>query len=263
VEKLKDHVVRLAARRYLAGTELAQAVALAGRLGRPTSLGYWNETGEAPEAVARAYVSAFSVRGDTYPSVKLPALAGDQEALDAVVEAARTTKKLLHFDSLAEEYAGPTLRLAQALASDGVRVGVSLPATWSRSIADARQLADAGVRVRIVKGQWVGDAEPVQGFLALAETLAGRGCETAVATHDARLAREALRRLPGAELELLYGLPTAQPLRVAKELGTPVRVYVPYGHGYLPYALRQAGSKPRILWWLARDLVLGLGQSSF
>jgi hypothetical protein len=37
----------------------------------------------------------------------------------------------------------------------------------------------------------------------------------------------------------------------------PVRVYVPFGVGYLPYALREIRRRPESLWWLARDAALG------
>jgi hypothetical protein len=42
---------------------------------------------------------------------------------------------------------------------------------------------------------------------------------------------------------------------VARELGVPVRVYVPYGHGRLPYSLEHAAREPRTALRLARDLV--------
>jgi proline dehydrogenase len=36
----------------------------------------------------------------------------------------------------------------------------------------------------------------------------------------------------------------------------PVRVYVPYGQAFLPYAMSQLKQNPRIAWWLVRDLVM-------
>ena len=38
-------------------------------------------------------------------------------------------------------------------------------------------------------------------------------------------------------------------------LGLRVRLYVPYGHARLPYRLSQAGARPAVLWWAARDLL--------
>jgi proline dehydrogenase len=80
-----------------------------------------------------------------------------------------------------------------------------------------------------------------------------------VASHDVPLAAEAVSRLRRAgtpcELELLYGMPLTRSLRWADTSGVPVRIYVPYGRGYLPYAVSQLRRNPRLLWGLLRDLV--------
>jgi proline dehydrogenase len=87
-----------------------------------------------------------------------------------------------------------------------------------------------------------------------------------VASHDGALAGEALRRLQSAgtrcDLELLYGLPMRASLRVARRLGVPVRVYIPYGAAYLPYAVSRLRKSPRIAWWLLRDLVASFAVES-
>jgi proline dehydrogenase len=73
------------------------------------------------------------------------------------------------------------------------------------------------------------------------------------------LAREALRRLRAtgttSELELLFGLPLRRTIPVAKETGVPLRIYVPYGHAWLPYAIGQVKKNPRISLWIIRDLL--------
>jgi proline dehydrogenase len=80
-----------------------------------------------------------------------------------------------------------------------------------------------------------------------------------VATHDPLLAAEAIRRLQAAGTpcvqELLYGLPMRTQVAQARQLKVGVRIYVPYGQAYMPYALSQIRRKPRIVWWLLRDLV--------
>jgi proline dehydrogenase len=71
------------------------------------------------------------------------------------------------------------------------------------------------------------------------------------------LAREALSRLlrsgTDCELELLCGLPRRASLAVARELGVPVRLYIPFGAAWLPYALGQVARNPRMLSWVVRD----------
>ncbi len=191
--------------------------------------------------------------------MKLPALGADRSGIEAVAAAAAAAGVLLHFDSLAESDAERTLALARTLAAAGNDVGVTLPGCWSRSVRDAELLSADGVRLRIVKGQWPGDRDPTSRLPRGGRRRPRAGGRAAIATHDAGLARSALERLPEAELELLLGLPMSAPAREAAEHAGPVRIYVPYGRGYLPYAVRRAARRPIMLWWLARDLALRRG----
>jgi proline dehydrogenase len=121
------------------------------------------------------------------------------------------------------------------------------------------------LNVRVVKGQWPdadeAGTDPSAGFLSVIDRLAGRARHVAVATHDPKLSREALKRLRGAgtscELELLFGLPMRPSLRAAADADVAVRVYTPYGQAWLPYQIAQASRQPRVLWWAVRDLLLG------
>ena len=83
----------------------------------------------------------------------------------------------------------------------------------------------------------------------------GRPARRALRGSSDRLARAALARLPGAELELLFGLPSRDVVQAAGP-GVATRIYIPYGRGYLPYAVRHTVSHPVTAWWLARDLAL-------
>lgn len=251
----RERLVHRATRRYVAGPELTDAVEVARAVGRSTTLGYWDGPADSPSDVAsmheRTVAAIAAERLDSYVSIKLPALGGDDRAA-RLAEVAAAAGVPLHFDSLAEDHAGRTLALACRLSAGGCNVGATLPGCWSRSVHDAEALAEAGVQARIVKGQWPGDTDPSTGFLAVAEVVAHANARAAIASHDAPLARAALTLLPHAELELLFGLPTAA-VRAAAP-GTRVRIYVPFGRGYLPYAVRRAVAHPGLLWWLVRDL---------
>ena len=120
-----------------------------------------------------------------------------------------------------------------------------------------------GLAVRVVKGQWGDPNDPRRdmraGFLEVVDRLAGGTAPVAVATHDVPLAAAVLQRLAAAgtshSLELLFGLPRRAALELARARGVAVRVYVPYGAAYLPYALGRLRQNPRIAWWLLKDLV--------
>jgi proline dehydrogenase len=231
-------LIRRAARRYIAGTTVADAVAAAGS--RPVTLGYWDSGKEKPADVAREYARALAASRDldAYVSVKPTALAFDAGLLESLGAP-------VHLDSLGLDTVDATFSLAERVPV----LGVTLPGRWRRSVADAARVAEWGVQVRVVKGQFASrdDVDPFDGFLGVLEGLAGLGvARIAVATHDAALATEALRRVPHAELEQLYGI---------RPVARAHRLYIPYGTAYLPYALRYLRRKPRAAWWLVRDLV--------
>ncbi len=247
-----------AAQRYVAGPETADAMRVAltlARRGLSCTLGYWNSPGDAPAEVAeRARDAAHSLDAsgvDGYVSVKATALNFDLAPLRTLAPAH------VHLDAMDVDTVEPTFAVAAALPG----AGVTLPGRWRRSDRDAGTAVALGCPVRVVKGQFPGYSEerdPSAGFLAVIDALAGRAAFVAVASHDAPLAAEALRRLRAArtpcELQLLYGLPIE---RVLKHTGErTARVYVPYGKAFRPYALRRMRENPKTLLWFVRDLLL-------
>jgi len=261
-------LLRKAARGYIAGPELPDALRLAQAFaarGVPAStLCFWDALEDIPRHVADIYLATVRAiqraRLDSYVSVKAPSLAFDAGLVAEIVEAARAAGILVHFDSLAEETADPAFRLIEQARAHQAQLGCTLPGRWRRSPRDAQRAAQMGLRVRVVKGQWPdpgGDVDPHAGFLEVVDALAGGQTEVAVATHEPVLAAAAIQKLQSAgtpcELELLYGLPSRAALTVARQFAVKVRYYLPFGHAWLPYALGQARRDPRILWWVLRD----------
>lgn len=281
--------IRVAGLLFIRGSRLSDAIRTSGRLrarGRSTTLGYFNADNEAPRAVADATLSAVDALAALgtggYLSIKAPALGYDSGLIGEIVDRAARGGIGVHFDSHATEQAEPTFAaMASALArpspagaapeagqaapAPGWSFGCTLPGRWSRSLSDADRAVELGLRVRVVKGQWVDpsapDIDPRAGFLAVIDRLAGRARSVAVASHDPPLAEEALRRLARTatphELELLLGLPMQAALRMARKTNATVRVYVPFGVSWLPYALEQFQKRPGIAWWAVRDAMLG------
>jgi hypothetical protein len=264
--------MKKAAKGYITGDVLLDAVKVQGQLaeqGTPATIGYWDADGESPRQVADQYLAGLEQLGANpnagYLSIKLPSLQFDAALLDEVVRKALEVKRRLHFDSLAVEHADRTRATLESLRKKHPQLllSYSLPARWVRSPEDAEWAAKQNIGVRIVKGQWADPAAPKrdarEGFLAIADRLKGAAVHVSVATHDVPLAAEAIERLKAGgvscDLELLYGLPMKASLRQARELHLPVRVYLPYGAAYLPYAVAKLRKNPRILWWLLKDAV--------
>ncbi len=269
-------LARRAARAYVAGERLSDATRLVRELanqGLGAALGYWDAPGEAPRRVADEYlagVAALESLEHGYLSIKVPSLDFSRELFGEIVEQAAPRRRRLHFDALGPETVDRSKALCDEFLDRGAELSFTLPGRWTRSVDDAAWAIERGLVVRVVKGQWPDPLDPRrdprQGFLRVIDALAGRARHVAVATHDVRLAAEAVRCLRRAgtscELELLHGLPMHGALALADRARLGVHVYVPYGQAYLPYALSKVRDNPRIVWWLVRDLVAAKGSST-
>jgi proline dehydrogenase len=256
---------------YRAGPGLDEAVEVCRRLaadGLASTIGYGPPTGAGPRSVTDAYLAAFerlsSETFDCYVSVKLATIGFDAALLAELEGAAARAGRRLHLDALGPETAEPTWRLLEGLPG-GARLGTTLPGRWRRSADDTARAARLGLAVRVVKGQWADPAAGrdrlAEGCLAVVDRLAGHPQEVAVATHDARLLAEALRRLQRSGTpcgaELFFGLPFRAPALCARRAGVPIRVYVPYGDAGAPYGYADLVHHPVATWWLVQDLLLG------
>jgi len=265
-------LIRRAASSYVAGPSLDDARQVCDRVTRDglgTTVCYWDIYADHPESISRAYLgllgSISKGTSDCYLSVKAPALKFDIELVKKVLEEARRLNAIVHFDAMAPETVDATFSLIREVRPIYPKLGCTLPGRWRRSLDDAEQAIELGLRVRVVKGEWQGigedETDPREGFLNIVERLAGRAVHVAVATHNPTIARLSVRRLKTAgtpcELELLYGLPQQPLLKIARQLDVRARMYVPYGHSGLPYRLKNAVRNPRILAWFVHDLIRG------
>jgi CelD/BcsL family acetyltransferase involved in cellulose biosynthesis len=272
-------LVGVVSRNYIAGPTLADAA----RVGQPLAsrgywltLGYWDGSGDSADLVLETYLASCaylaSLGGRNYLSIKIPALGYDSGRFRALERKSRESGVPLHFDALDTGNASATLDfIADQAARSGGEVGCTLPGRWQRSLGDAERAIALGLMVRVVKGQSPDpadpDRDPAAGYLAVVRTLAGRARGVRVATHDPVVARESLSILKAAntpcELELLYGLPVGIQVALAEEFHVPVRVYVAFGHAFLPYALSSLRRHPAAVLRLLREAARGDCLSTF
>lgn len=231
------------------------------RKGLVATVGYFQANGAAPDAiVAASRAVAARLPGGTHVAIKAPPLGFDPVRLDAIAEAAHAAELTVIFDAHAPADAAATQDAAARMDMRRPGTGLAIPARWRRSIADVVRFRDTTVRLRIVKGEWADPdwttADVPANYLLLVRKLAGRPAPVGVATHDPQLAEAALKILQDAgtpcELEQLRGLPSRRCIAVARRLGVPVRIYVPFGPGWWPYAIDKALARPYLpKWWLA------------
>ena len=265
--ELREKAFESAISRYVSGPDLESAIAEEARYadaGYLTTVGFWNTASTPKNAVAKEGMKAAgAVRAGGEVSLKLPSMGGDSPELDKLFAACGERELTLHLDAQRPDSAQANQDAARRLAAERPgAVGATLASRWARSVADAAAIAPEPVRVRIVKGEFEdedGEVEPRAGYLEVARALAGRVDLVEVATQDARLAREALEILLAhgtpCELQVLHGMKCAKAVAVARELRVPIRVYIPYGTGRLPYRKVDLSRRPTLLLQLASDLL--------
>ncbi len=259
------------ARDHVGGETIEDALLVARRLGgegASSTLGFWETRELVGRSVADAYLAAVGQLAglglDSTLSIKPPAMRFDHRWAAELAALAERLGVRIHCDSHGPEVADRSHEMERAMLDHmpGASLSTTLPGRWTRSLSDAERVIAGGLGVRVVKGQWPDPLDPKRdaraGFLEVIDRLAGRVRHVGVATHDVPLASEAIARLRAAgtpcELELLFGRPMSQALRWARQDGVRLRIYVPFGRGYIPSAIGILRRNPQ----LALRIVQGL-----
>ncbi|MET9223405.1 proline dehydrogenase family protein [Streptomyces sp. NPDC088197] len=162
-----------------------------------------------------------------------------------------------------------TLAILHELRREHPGTGAVLQSYLFRTEDDARALAVAGSRVRLVKGAYKEPAEVA--FQAKADVdkayvralrilFAGDGYPM-VGSHDPRmiaiaqdLAARNHRPAGSYEFQMLYGIRAAEQRRLADE-GERMRIYVPYGADWYGYFMRRLAERPANLAFFLRSFL--------
>jgi proline dehydrogenase len=280
---------RSVVRRFVAGSETADAVRVAGELaadGRRITLDHLGEdTTDAAQAAAtvaayEAVLTALAAKGlaeGADVSVKLSAVGqflpsdGEDVALEnarKICAAAEAVGATVTLDMEDHTTTDSTLGILRELRGEYPWVGAVLQAYLRRTEQDCRELAGPGSRVRLCKGAY---AEPESvAFPEKSEVdksyvrclrvlMAGSGYPM-VASHDPRmieiaaaLAEEHGRTDDDHEFQMLYGVRPEEQARIAAS-GTRMRVYVPYGDEWYGYFMRRLAERPANLAFFLRGL---------
>jgi proline dehydrogenase len=151
-------------------------------------------------------------------------------------------------------------------------VGICLQAYLRRTEQDLAKVLAKDGWVRLVKGAYREPAEILVGnrsavdeaFYRLTMDALGHvrpgGVRLAVATHDTRLldridraAREAGRSRTDYEVQMLYGIRSADQLRLATE-GFRVRTLIAYGSFWYPWYMRRLAERPANIFFVLRNI---------
>jgi proline dehydrogenase len=282
-------VVRRLAGRYIAGTELEDAVGVVRRLNGEGKLATVDVLGEEiatldeARAIAGEYHDVFETidreRLDSNVSVKLTGLGLKlsldvcRENLEALVVDAAARDNFVRIDMEDSSTTDDTLRLYRDLREAGhERFGVVLQATLKRTLADVDGLSELLPNVRLCKGIYVEPPEIAfreygavrANFVRVLDALLDAGCYVAIATHDEYLIDVGRRAVAerglgrdGYEFQMLLGVRPELGDRLVRD-GHRLRIYVPFGTHWYRYSLRRLQENPKIAGYVAADTVARL-----
>jgi proline dehydrogenase len=279
-------VVRRLSDRYIAGPDLADAVATVRALNEQGKKATLDVLGEevlsADEALAiraeyeRAMAAIEDGGLDANVSVKPTALGLKvdpglcAESVRALARIAAGHGRFVRMDMEDSSTTTATLELYRRLREEGhENVGIVLQAMLRRTLDDVAELAGLRPNVRVCKGIYVepagiayqGDEAVRFNFVETMAALWEGGAKVAVATHDDALVARALELIRERslsperyEFQLLLGVRE----ELADELvadGHTVRIYVPYGQKWYEYSRRRLQENPKLAGYAARDLL--------
>jgi len=274
--------------RFVAGETLDEALGALERLraaGLRTTVDVLGESADSAAAASTAagtYVDvldALAERGlDGNVSLKLTQMGLDvdpglaRENVERIVTRAATHGAFVRIDMEDHSKTDATLDLWRAVrpfnrASGDT--GVVIQAALRRSASDLKAIVAEQGRVRLCKGAYkepesvafVDRAEVDQAYGALMETLLREGTFPAIATHDERLIRRAIRFAREAgivrdrfEFQMLYGVRRDLQEQLTRA-GYGVRVYVPFGTEWYPYFMRRLAERPANVAFVLRSVL--------
>ncbi|MFF1411834.1 proline dehydrogenase family protein [Streptomyces sp. NPDC058289] len=186
-----------------------------------------------------------------------------------VVEAAAAIGTTVTLDAEDHTTLDSMFAIHEELRRSFPQTGCVIQAYLFRTEADARRLAAAGSRVRIVKGAYKEPAEVAyqdkaeidKAYVRILKILMEGEGYPMIGSHDPRLiaigqelARQAGRKLDEYEFQMLYGIRSEEHLRLAAE-GHRMRVYTAYGTDWYGYFMRRLAEKPANLLFFLRSMI--------
>lgn len=273
------------ARRFIAGTTLAEALDVTASLkakGFLTTLDHLGESvASTREATAAAdqyiiMLRALKERGlDRNVSLKLTqmGLSIDPtlcfENVKKIVAATEASQSFVRIDMEGSDVAQATLDMVVHLKQTrNTPIGIVLQAMLKRTPMDMVSLLERGISIRLCKGAyrepanvaWQQMVEIRHQYAALAKRLITSSGYHGIATHDPALISEIKafakthKIAPDQfEFQMLLGIrPSLQKQIVAE--GWRLRLYVPFGKAWLPYTWRRIRERKENLWFAVKSM---------
>lgn len=282
----RSPVSRKLTSRFIAGSTLEDGIGVLQRLAGENILGTLDFLGENVKSLEEAaqsreaYLQALAeIERAQLPatvSIKLTQFGLDfsEEACCAnvapLVDRAAAMNSRVEIDMESSDYTDRTLKVVRSMQERAPgHVRAVIQAYLYRSEADIRMLSEREIPVRLCKGAYneppavaIPEKRGVDGnYVQLMKLLLSEGTYPAIASHDERIIREAVRHIRERkitrdrfEFQMLYGIRRDLQRELTAD-GFRLRLYVPYGNAWYPYFMRRLAERPANLLFLARNLL--------
>lgn len=272
--------------RFIAGSTLDDGIRVLHRLSHERMCGTLDFLGENVKSLdeaaqsREAYLAALrEIDRGALPatvSIKLTQFGLDfsedacRDNVVALVECAATMNSRVEIDMESSDYTDRTLAVVTYLQDRFPgRVRAVIQAYLHRSEADIRDLSARKIPVRLCKGAYnepptvafASKAEVDRNYTLLMRLLLDQGAYPAIASHDEKIIRQALRHIQEQnldgdrfEFQMLYGIRRDLQRELVAQ-NYRVRLYVPYGDAWYPYFMRRLAERPANVVFLARNLL--------
>jgi proline dehydrogenase len=279
-----EFIVHIFAKKYIAGTRLADAVktiqdlnsrgmcATIDLLGeevkdREESLQVVTGYKEVLAAIAKHNLDSNISVKPTHLGLKI-----DKEFcynnIREVVLAAKKNNNFVRIDMEDHTCTTDTIEIFLRLQREFKNVGVVLQAYLRRTVADVNSLLERKANLRLCKGIYVEsrdiaykDSQIVNNnYTFCLEKLLSAGCYVGIATHDEKLVWQAMAlidklKLKKEDYEFQMLLGVDEQLRsIIVAAGHRLRVYVPFGIKWYAYSSRRLKENPNIAGYVLKDI---------
>ena len=280
-------IVGQVAKRYIAGTELADGVRLVKELNTRTIMATMDLLGEdvknvaETEEVKKGILSILqSVKENKLLSnVSLkPTQLGlkiDKDLayrnIKAIIQEAERNGNFVRIDMEDATTTDDTLAMYRRLITEGmINTGVVIQACLRRSETDVRALLKTGANIRLCKGiynevpalAYKSRQEIRDNYLKLLRIILEKGCYVGIATHDDYLidgAYEFIAKLglkkEQYEFQMLLGVHEKRRDQIVNN-GHRVRIYVPFGEQWYAYSTRRLQENPQMAWYITKAIFI-------
>ncbi|GIP25784.1 proline dehydrogenase [Paenibacillus sp. J23TS9] len=285
VEKLSLQYGKKLAGKFIAGDTLAEALAEIEIMNSKGIMVTLDHLGEGIKELTEAtgykeeYIRLVNgiAEGNVNSNVSLKptqmGLALNKEAcydnIRAVVIQAKKHNNFVRIDMEDTPFTQATIDIVLRLHAEGLtNVGTVIQAYLFRTEDDVKQLIEAKVNLRLVKGAYKEPgtvayqqmSEVIDNYKKIIKMHLDGGVYTAIASHDDRIihwvkeyaARNGISK-EAFEFQMLYGLRMNDQEQLAKE-GYRIRCYMPYGTMWYPYYTRRLAEKPANLWMVVKNM---------